>query len=123
MELSLFRRIKNAIKSNLNTKGESFFDGIGNKSFNSYEQPSNEPRVESHNSEDSSQTKLEKEYYANLELSFGAGFDEIKSSYKKLLKKYHPDKFYGNEKKLALAQEVVKKLNMAYNYFEEKYNK
>ena len=66
---------------------------------------------------------LEQEYYANLELPYGAGFDEIKKSYKKLLKKYHPDKFYGDEKKLALAQDVVKKLNLAYSYFEEKYRK
>ena len=50
-------------------------------------------------------------------------FEEIKASYKRLLKKYHPDKFYGDEKKLQTAQEVVKKLNIAYNYFEEKYNK
>ena len=49
-------------------------------------------------------------------------FNEIKASYKRLLKKYHPDKFYGNQKKLEIAQEVVKKLNIAYNYFEQKYN-
>lgn len=74
------------------------------------------------NNEKEKKNPLEQEYYANLELPYGSGFDEIKASYKRLLKKYHPDKFYGNEKKIAIAQDVVKKLNVAYNYFEKKYN-
>ena len=58
-----------------------------------------------------------------FELPYGASFDEIKKSYRKLLKKYHPDKFHNDEKKYKIAQDLVDKLNMAYNYFEEKYKK
>ena len=118
--MSLFKRIKNIIKSNIrfethDTNFENYQSTFESKEF--------EEKVETafHNSE--SQNSVEKEYYANLELPYGSGFDEIKKSYKKLLKKYHPDKFYGNKKKLEIAQQVVKKLNIAYNYFEEKYNK
>ena len=61
--------------------------------------------------------------YKIFNLNYGCTIEELKDSYRKLLKKYHPDKFYGDAKKLQIAQDVVKKLNVAYNYFEEKYNK
>ncbi|MBS4760159.1 MAG: J domain-containing protein [Clostridium sp.] len=119
--MGLFKRIKNIVRSNINSKNfeassfENFSPEFGAQEFNE--------EIEETSAVNQPSNSLEKEYYANLELPFGAGFDEIKSSYKRLLKKYHPDKFYGNEKKLIIAQDVVKKLNMAYNYFEEKYNK
>lgn len=120
--MSLFKRIKNIVRSNLNCKNQNcssdfiFEDGCSFK--NTYSEPD---EITSQNEDPV--TQKEKEYFANLEVSYGADFEEIKASYKRLLKKYHPDKFYGDEKKLQTAQEVVKKLNIAYNYFEEKYNK
>lgn len=63
---------------------------------------------------------LEAQYYANLELTFGASIEEIRKSYKKLMRKYHPD-FYGNDEgKRKVAEEIVQRLNEAKNYFEEK---
>ena len=64
--------------------------------------------------------RLELEYYGNLELHAGADFAQIKSQYRKLLKKYHPDKFQNNKEKQKIAEEVVCKINAAYNYFEQK---
>lgn len=124
--MSLFGRIKNIIRSNINSKGSSYsFDDIDE----TYEKVFDDSYKNYQNREDGSKNAqkdeamtLEQEYYANLELPYGAGFDEIKASYKKLLKKYHPDKFYGDEKKLAISQDVVKKLNKAYDYFCNKYN-
>lgn len=116
--LSLFKRIKNIIRSN---SGRSSFESFGHIDSDFHEKP--EGDFQRSVEPEKPENKLEQEYYANLELPYGSGFKEIKSAYKSLLKKYHPDRFYGDEKKLALAQEVVKKLNMAYNYFEEKYNK
>lgn len=117
--MSFFKRLKNIIISNINFKNDkinvSDFDGI--QDFGNTENYENLSRNHTSNQKNT----LEVEYYANLELSYGASFDEIKASYRKLLKKYHPDRFYNDEKKLQLAQEVVTKLNLAYNYFEKKF--
>lgn len=72
-----------------------------------------------HNNE----AKKEAEYYADLELKPGASFKEIKSAYRKLVKLYHPDLFQGDPKKKEIADEVTRKINEAYNYFEKKFNK
>ena len=126
--MSLFKRIKNIVRSNINSKESVYENDFGLEvNFDNFrpnfEDIEFDDRVKKAVNKGADGNSLEQEYYANLELPYGAGFDEIKASYKRLLKKYHPDKFYGNEKKLAIAQEVVKKLNLAYNYFEEKYSK
>ena len=126
--MSLFKRIKNIIRSNINSK-QSFYNNDYNSDVNfesfspEFEDTDLNDKIKQTTGHNYSADSLEQEYYANLELPYGAGFDEIKSAYKRLLKKYHPDKFYGNPQKLEIAQEVVKKLNIAYNYFEQKYNK
>ena len=126
--MGLFKRIKNIIRSNINLK-QSFYnnDCYSDTNFENFsgnfEDSDIDEQIKSSLKPESSADSLEREYYANLELPYGADFNEIKTSYKRLLKKYHPDKFYGNQQKLEIAQEVVKKLNIAYNYFEQKYNK
>ena len=52
-------------------------------------------------------------HYAALELSPDASLEEIKAAYKRLMKRYHPDKFQDAEKK-ETATELVKRLNEAY---------
>jgi len=51
-----------------------------------------------------------RDYYEVLELSKGAGTDEIKKAYKKLAKKYHPDMNPGDK----AAEEKFKEINEAY---------
>lgn len=53
--------------------------------------------------------------YANLEVSFGAPFEEVKRSYKKLLRRYHPDRHSSDPEKLKLATEITTKINESYN--------
>lgn len=50
-------------------------------------------------------------YYDILEVSKDASSNEIKKSYKKLVKKYHPDVFKGDK---SVADEKIKELNEAY---------
>ena len=64
---------------------------------------------------------MESQFYANLELTEGASFEEVKKAYKTLMKKYHPDKHHGDPIKTEVAEEITKKLNEAYNYFENKH--
>lgn len=106
----IFTRITNIIKSNIN-----------------FEKDLENTNLEEFESDYYSDTKIntidnkEEQYYKILELEYGAGFDKIKSSYRRLLKKYHPDLFQNDEKKLEYAKEVTKRINEAYTYFERKY--
>ncbi len=63
----------------------------------------------------------EKKHLETLEVKEGATFDEIKASYKSLMKKYHPDKFPDEDKK-KYAESISAKLNVAYDFFKKKYN-
>lgn len=51
--------------------------------------------------------------YEVLEVSKNASMDEIRASYKRLIKKYHPDQ-YQNNPLADLAQEKLKEVNEAY---------
>jgi curved DNA-binding protein CbpA len=44
---------------------------------------------------------------------------ELKKSYKKLLRKYHPDKFSNNPNKLKIATEITKKINESFSRIRE----
>lgn len=109
--MSLFKRIQNIIKSNINHKEiEPEID------INSYEDVYFQDSKIFLNEEG----QLEKKYYKILEVEYGADFKHIKNSYRKLLKKYHPDMFQNQPEKLKVAQEVTRQINEAYTYFERK---
>ncbi len=54
-------------------------------------------------------------YYAILGVSQSANFQEIKKSYRKLAKKYHPDK-----NKSPFAEETIKKINEAFEILSDR---
>lgn len=60
-----------------------------------------------------------KKDYANLEVGFKAPFTEAKKAYKRLLRKYHPDRFANNPRKLKIATEITKKINESFNRIRE----
>ncbi|MFK7824868.1 MAG: J domain-containing protein [Oligoflexales bacterium] len=91
--------------------------------FNSWN--TNPPPNEETHQRDATQAPedtLEREYYENLELPINASFDEIKLSYRNLIKKYHPDRYHSDPSKQVLAEQITAKLNAAYQYFESKKN-
>jgi DnaJ like chaperone protein len=65
---------------------------------------------------------VENRYYEILGLTPGAGFSEVKTAYRKLSMKYHPDKVghLGDEFK-KVAEEKMKELNGAYDYLKKKF--
>ena len=65
----------------------------------------------------------EKQYYDALEVPMGASFEQIKASYRSLIKKYHPDRFATEPDKQKKAIELTQNLNVAFNYFEKKFGK
>ncbi len=58
---------------------------------------------------------LEKDYYKTLGVSKNAPADEIKQSYRKLARKYHPDANKGN----AASEERFKEISEAYNVLSD----
>ncbi len=58
---------------------------------------------------------LEKDYYKALGVSKGASAEEIKKSYRKLARKYHPDANKGD----AASEEKFKEISEAYNVLSD----
>jgi DnaJ-domain-containing protein 1 len=54
------------------------------------------------------------QFYANLELSPGATVEDIKSAYRRLMAKYHPDKHTGDPAKHRAATDLSQELTRAY---------
>lgn len=55
------------------------------------------------------------EYYKVLDLQIGATHDEVKASYRKLMRKYHPDRHVGAPHKQKAATELTMRVTQAYN--------
>jgi DnaJ-domain-containing protein 1 len=55
------------------------------------------------------------QYYANLELDPTATIDDIKSAYRRLMRKYHPDKHLGEPGRHRAATELAAQLTRAYD--------
>lgn len=54
-------------------------------------------------------------WYRTLEVPVDADFDTIRKSYRRLVAKYHPDRFADEPAKHDAATEVTRKLTIAYN--------
>ncbi len=52
--------------------------------------------------------------YANLEVPFGADIETVRSSYRSLMLRYHPDRHAGDPEKLRIALEITKKINESF---------
>ena len=55
------------------------------------------------------------EWYRVLDLSAGADMSQIKTSYRQLMRKYHPDMHAGNPQKQKAATELSMRVTAAYN--------
>lgn len=55
------------------------------------------------------------EWYKQLDLSPGADLSQIKSAYRQLMRKYHPDMHAGNPQRLKAATELSVRVTAAYN--------
>jgi DnaJ-domain-containing protein 1 len=58
-------------------------------------------------------------YYKVLDLPYGAGFEQVKSSYRKLMRKYHPDLHHQTPQKAKAATELTMQVTEAYNELEK----
>jgi len=109
-----FRRMKEqAAKGNYST-GSTSGSGSSSGSSSSHARP---PRPGSTEAQVA-------EWYRVLDLSVGAEMSQIKSSYRQLMRKYHPDMHAGNPGKQKAATELSMRVTAAYNglvsYLEKK---
>lgn len=58
--------------------------------------------------------------YATLEVPFGADFPRVRTSYRALMRKYHPDRHAGSPEKQKAATELAQKLTAAYALIEKR---
>lgn len=62
--------------------------------------------------------KTLRDYYANLEVPFGSDMNTVKDSYKKLMRKYHPDRHSENAETEALATDLSQEITRAFQAIE-----
>ena len=53
-------------------------------------------------------------FYANLELPLGATADEVKAAYRRLMLRYHPDKYADDPESARAAHQLARELRQAY---------
>ena len=63
------------------------------------------------------------ECYKILMTNSGCSWNELRSNYKKLIQKWHPDRFDSEPEKKAAADEKIKYINIAYNELSTYYRK
>jgi len=60
-----------------------------------------------------------RELYTQLEVPYGASFEDVKKSFRRLMRKYHPDLHAGNPQKHKTATQLTMSLTQAYNELEQ----
>lgn len=53
-------------------------------------------------------------WYANLELPYGASADEVRAAYRRLMRRYHPDRHFQDAEAQRVATELAQALRVAY---------
>ncbi len=66
--------------------------------------------------------KTLRDYYANLEVEYGADMNTVKASYRTLMRKYHPDKFSSDPQMEDLSTQLTQELTRAYRAIESYWN-
>ena len=57
--------------------------------------------------------------YANLEVPYGSDLDLVRQSWRRLVKKYHPDRHGSDPERRRVATELTAELTRAYRELEE----
>lgn len=106
--MNLFNRLKRIFSSyiqNSNKDESTFQTEFGSKKYR---------RKNESNDANKPQSKIA-EYYANLEIPLNSDLKTVKSAWKRLVRKYHPDLHDSDPEKVKLAEELTQRLNLAYS--------
>ena len=94
---------------------DAFSSDVGGPGFEQIGGPQGSTRVDApKNASD----KTLRDYYANLEVPYGSDFETVKASYRRLMRKYHPDKFAHDGSMEGLSTQLTQELTRAYQAIE-----
>ena len=60
--------------------------------------------------------------YARLEVPFGSDYQTVRTAYRKMMRKYHPDRHAADPEREKVATEISQKLTVAYGILEKHLN-
>lgn len=109
--MSLTRRLRRLLRAHLGSLRDDPLDSaepdVGNEA----------PASDAAGSDDSGRnvpSDVAKAYRA-LEVPVGSDRETVKKGYRRMMNRYHQDRFQNDEEKRAVAGEVSKRLNLAYD--------
>jgi len=112
--VSLAARVARLVRANLSGRFGGVYGKDGRTSYNRYDKGSETERP----SEPPPRAGVDPTlagYYANLELPYGADREAVRSARRRLLSRYHPDRFPSDHDKARLANDLVQRLNHAHD--------
>ena len=113
--MSISRRLFNIARAEAQDAKRRIIDKLSFKSISYNDDKVQEPRARppKQPAQDPHQLQIDK-YYAMLELPSGASWAEVKSAYRSLMRKYHPDRHRDSDEEQQVATELSQKLRVAY---------
>lgn len=82
--------------------------------------PNDNNNGKTYNNSDKENVNIYEEHYRVLNLSISASFNDVKKSYKKLMKTNHPDKFMNADNSVKMkANEISKKITFSYSVLKK----
>ena len=112
--MDILRRLFHVMRTNVTTAEHPNLRSAGGADYDRYRSPNEhqgpppqpvvDPQIAS--------------YYANLELAYGAGRDDVRAAWKRLMKKYHPDLHAADPEKRRIANELTAELTNAYQHLD-----
>lgn len=118
--MSLKDRIRRAMRANLNEVLDRVSDFESDGGFRKFVDPlADELGFDSRPAPPKNGgQKTIKEYYANLEVPMGSDLETVKESYRRLMRKYHPDRHSHDPEMEELATDLSQELTRAYQAVE-----
>lgn len=111
--MSLTRRLKRIVRAHLGSYRDSWDAEAPDRSYQDRSQGGSSTSSASEPSAASVPSDVAEAYRA-LEIPVGSDRDTVKAAYRRLMKKYHQDRFENDDDKREVAGTVSKRLNAAY---------
>lgn len=114
--MSLASRVARLVRANLAARFGKARDAYNPADREPYREPDREPYRDPQPAPPrSDRDPVLAGYYANLELPYGADREAVRGARRRLLARYHPDRFATDPDKARLADGLVKQINHAHD--------
>ncbi len=114
--MSIKERFSRALRANLNGLLDAVVEFENSGGLKQYLDPI--PGEIGYQARSSGGPKTLRDYYANLEIPFGSDLHTAKESYKRLMRKYHPDRHSESPEMEALATDLSQEITRAFQAIE-----